>query len=221
MPPTDPFGDSRLNSPLFPDPTRMVAAREARPGEPLRHVHWKASARHGSLYVKVLESSALVGLSFFLDLRTGTTLWEGVDVPQQEFLIEAVAALASEGLRQGRQVGLCANGISHLEPSGDCLRVEAGSGIAYLRHLTRALALLRRYPTINFASLLRREAPRTPWRSTLCLCTRIVDADLRSALEALMARGRPLVLFVPVDAPVRDLPSGVQVRRLRSTLDAA
>ncbi len=221
MPPTDPFGDLRLKSPLFRDPTRIAATREARPGEPLRHMHWKASARHGGLYIKVLESSAMVGLSFFLDLRTGTTLWEGVDVPQQEFLIEAVAALAAEGLRRGRKVSLCANGISHLEARGDCLLVEAGNGIGYLRHLTRALALLRRYPTMSFASLLLREAPRTPWRSTLCLCTRAVDDDLRTALPTLMAHGRPLVLFVPIDAPLRDLPSGVQLRRLRSTLDAA
>lgn len=221
MPPTDPFGDLRLRSPLFPDPTRIATTREARPGEPLRHVHWKASARHGGLYVKVLESSAMVGLSLFLDLRTGAALWEGVDVPQQEFLIEAVAALAAEGLRRGRRVGLCANGISHLEERGDCLRVEAGNGIAYLRHLTRALALLRRYPTMSFASLLLREGPRTPWRSTPCLFTRVVDADLRHALEALRDRGRPPILFVPIDALVRDLPGGVQVRRLRSTLHAA
>ncbi len=209
VPASDPFGDLPLRSRLFPDPSRIVGARQAAPGEPLRHLHWKASAGQGALYVKVLESSAAAGLSFFLDLRTGDRLWAGVDIEQQEFLIEAVAALAAEGLRRGRRVSLCANGISHLEPHGDCLRVGAGNGPAHIRTITRALGLLRRYPTIDFAPLLIREASRTSWRTTLCLFTHVVDEALVLALRPLTARGRPAVVFVTDATGAPALPPGV------------
>jgi uncharacterized protein (DUF58 family) len=214
VPPTDPFGDLRLKSRLFPDPTRVVATRPAYAGEALRHVHWRATARQGTLHVKVLESSAAAGLSLFLDLRTSSGLWEGVDVDKQEFLIEAAASVAAEALGRGRRVGLYANGISHLEPLGDCLRVEPGNGPSYLRAITRGLALLRRYPTVDFCQLLRREGARTSWRTTLGVFTHLMDEDLRMTLRALAGQGRAVVLFLPQSVAAVDLPPGVVVRSL-------
>jgi uncharacterized protein (DUF58 family) len=191
-----------------------MATRPAYAGEALRHVHWKATARQGTLHVKVLESSAAAGLSLFLDLRTGNGLWEGIDVDKQEFLIEAAASVAAEALGRGRRVGLCANGISHLESLGDCLRVEPGNGPGYLRAITRGLALLRRYPTVDFCQLLRREGARTSWRTTLGVFTRVVNQDLRMTLRVLAEQSRQVVLFLPQSVAAADLPPGVVVRLL-------
>ncbi|HYU18353.1 MAG TPA: DUF58 domain-containing protein, partial [Chloroflexota bacterium] len=50
-----PQGDRALRTVLLDDPLRPIGVRDYRPGDPLRRVHWKASARRQQLQIKVLE----------------------------------------------------------------------------------------------------------------------------------------------------------------------
>ena len=46
-------------------------ARDYRPGDPIKTVHWVASARHGHLMVKELEAAAAPPITVSVDLRVG------------------------------------------------------------------------------------------------------------------------------------------------------
>jgi uncharacterized protein (DUF58 family) len=47
-----PIGDVRMTHKLFEDPTRIAGVREYQYGDPLSRVHWKATARTGSLHCR-------------------------------------------------------------------------------------------------------------------------------------------------------------------------
>ena len=48
-----PIGETTAERRIFEDPTRVIGVRDYSPGDSRRRIHWKASARHQNLQVKV------------------------------------------------------------------------------------------------------------------------------------------------------------------------
>jgi uncharacterized protein (DUF58 family) len=70
IPPDHPFGDNRVPYHLLTDPVRVIGVRQYAPDDPIRHIHWKASARLGDLQVKVFEPTVSAQFGIFLCLDT-------------------------------------------------------------------------------------------------------------------------------------------------------
>jgi uncharacterized protein (DUF58 family) len=98
---------------LVEDPMLVAGSREYRPGDPLRRVHWKATARTGDLQVRVLDPSTTANLLIVLNLNTYQHIWQGVDLERVEATIDAAASLAVWALDRGYATGIRANGTSH------------------------------------------------------------------------------------------------------------
>ena len=95
--------------------------REYRPGDPLRHVHWKSSAKHDDFLVTEFDAGD----------RTETLLIAAEATPGcADAMATAVATVALAALRAGLAVGLRVPGAT----------LAPGSGEAHARNLLRALA---------------------------------------------------------------------------------
>lgn len=57
--------------------TQVIGTREYRPGDPLRHVHWRSTARLGSLVVKEFSDDEQATLTVVLDLAADGNIGEG------------------------------------------------------------------------------------------------------------------------------------------------
>ena len=105
---------------LFEDPSRFYGIRQYRPGDSLRRVHWRATARSGEIQVKVFEPSVLDGALLAVDMdqdaypRLNEESWGGVD-PNEELAITAAASIGKYVLEGGQSVGLLANGADAAE----------------------------------------------------------------------------------------------------------
>lgn len=82
------------------------SARPYRWGDPIKNVHWRTSARLGSLYTRELEQSEGEE-SIILVLDNRPEHWE---VERFEQAVEAVAALFFYGKRRGMDIAVCAGG---------------------------------------------------------------------------------------------------------------
>ncbi len=76
-----------------------LGTRAYRPGDPLRHVHWRSSARRGELVVKEFEDEREAGLAIVLD--TSRSLGTGRD-STLEYSIKLAASLARYAYALGR-----------------------------------------------------------------------------------------------------------------------
>ena len=65
LPSLSPLGETKAERRIFPDSTRPIGVRDYNPGDSLRHVHWKASARHQHLQVKVFEPTTTLKVILF------------------------------------------------------------------------------------------------------------------------------------------------------------
>jgi uncharacterized protein (DUF58 family) len=106
------FGDIRLKKHLFQDPVLTAGAREYVPGDSLKRIHWKSTARLGRLQTRLYEPTTTVDISLFLDVRTlKAPLWGSI-FQLQELGIITVASLAQHALEEGFRVGLYVNQIT-------------------------------------------------------------------------------------------------------------
>jgi uncharacterized protein DUF58 len=92
------------------DPLRVAGIRPYQPGDEQRRIHWKATARLGSLQSKILETSTRHTVLIFLDIRTFAQVSKGYLPDLVELVISAAASVANWGLEQGYAVGLVSNG---------------------------------------------------------------------------------------------------------------
>jgi|SRR5579884_518527 len=211
FPPRRPFGELRVARHLLTDPTRTVGVRDYRPEDPFRAIHWKATARQGTLQVRVHEPTTALQLGVFVNLDTFEHYWEGLDVNATEIAIAVGASIAAWADANRYAVGVYANGI--VAGSDQPLRVPPGRDPAQLAHILEGLAKLTPFSTVNFARILRAEAPRFPWGSTFAVVTPLLPEALTAVVADLLAAGHRVV-FVPLaDCAAPDL-RGLIVRRV-------
>lgn len=114
-----PLGELRMTHRLYEDPTRIAGVREYQPGDPLSRVHWKATARAGTLHCKIYEPSTIIGATILLDLHESGYPNRSEPV-RSEFAVTAAASLAFALFQMGEQFGL----ITNARDAADRLRQE-------------------------------------------------------------------------------------------------
>ena len=106
---SSPLGDHALSDSLFDDPLKVVGIRDYQRGDDPRRLHWKATARAGTLQSKIYEQKSLRRLVLLLDTENYSKAWFGSDRDIQEFSITVAASLAVWALDEGYTVGLLTN----------------------------------------------------------------------------------------------------------------
>ena len=164
--PGDPLsltGERRAHQGLVHDPALFGGVRPFQPGDPLRRIHWRATARIGRPVSRRYEPARNRQVLIALDVQTiDGPFWEmSWDDDAFEGLCVTAASIARHLLAEGAAVGLAAAGFSGTAQRIAYLAPQAATG-----QLTRCTDLLARIGPVSsgpYASLLtwlpRRLAP--------------------------------------------------------------
>jgi uncharacterized repeat protein (TIGR01451 family) len=114
-----PIGEVRLTHRLYEDPTRISGVRAYQAGDPLNRVHWRATARTGTLHSKVYEPSTLAGATILLDFHQAGYRRQG-EPERSDLAVTTAVSLAHAVYTLGQQVGLVTNG----RDAADRIRLE-------------------------------------------------------------------------------------------------
>jgi uncharacterized protein (DUF58 family) len=181
-------GDGR---PRANAPDRAVSAasvREYIPGDNLRWVHWRTSARRDSLYVHLFDGTPAGDWWILLDLDQRVQAGAEEDSTEEHGVILA-ASLADRGLRSRQAVGLVAHGQ-------DLLWLPPQRGDAQRWEILRELAQVSP-GTCSLADLLARTGAAVGQHASLVVITPATDRDWIVALMPLLERGiAPTILLL-------------------------
>lgn len=103
--------DRCVNRWIVDDPFMVSGAREYCPGDPLKHIHWPATARAGRLMVKKNEFTSQRSLTLLLNMQS--QLYEYADTINKEIAelgIKTAATLLDRALKEGTPVRFGSNG---------------------------------------------------------------------------------------------------------------
>ncbi len=164
--------------------TEMFGVREYRPGDPLRRIHWRSSARHGELIVREFEPPGVQTLGIFCDPSPPTQ-----DAADQ--IARIAASEAWDCLRAGGRAVLWAPGAEPSAPNES-------------RSLWALLEWLARYPYAADALL-----PQPPPVSDAIAVIATANRDIDDASEGVRQRGGSVRAWVVGDAEI-DLDVPVQ-----------
>ena len=186
-----PGGYSGEGHPIPDAPERTVDAssvREYVPGDSIRLMHWKTTARHAKPYVRLFDGTPASDWWILLDLQAESQVGIGNDSTEEHGIILA-ASLADRGLRAHRGVGLVVNGstLDWLPPrSGGSQRWE----------ILRRLALASAGKT-SLGEVLEHIRPNLGRNASLLIITPTVYTDWLIALPHLKSSGiRPTVFLL-------------------------
>ncbi len=166
--------EAAVTAPRAGSGTEIFGVREYRPGDALRRIHWRSTARRGELIVREFEPPGVQNLGIFLDPQPPT-----IDAADQ--LARLAASEAWDCLRAGGRVTLWAPGCEPTRPD------EA-------RNLLALLEWLARYP--NPAD----EDEPAPLVGDAIAVTATSDARLLEATEDVRAHGGSVRAWVVGDA---------------------
>ncbi len=207
IPTSKPMGETVVKRRLVEDATRLAGVREYRTGDPMRRIHWRATARTGALHSRVYEYSTLIGANIILDF--GREAW-GEDRSRAELAVTAAASVASHIADRRQQVGFVSNGgdASDIMPreigrlsaptrpriyqmlaeseQTDRLtpvRIPVRRGEHNLHLIMRSLARLRMSDALSLGELIREEYETWPREATALV---IVPGLTRETLPQLV-----------------------------------
>ena len=186
-------GDGRLLPGTMERTVSAACVRDYLPGDSLRWIHWRTSARRDSLFVHLLDGTPTGDWWIFLDMDRSVQAGQGKDSTSEHAVILA-ASLADRGLRSKRAVGLVTSGekLVWLPP-------QEGEGQRW--RILRALALAGP-GSQPLSGLLSRARPISRQRASLIIITPAVSAGewIESLVPLVRLGVVPTVLLLDPDS---------------------
>ncbi|MDE3113310.1 MAG: DUF58 domain-containing protein [Chloroflexota bacterium] len=203
-----PVAESPARRGLVPDPLRFRGVREYRGGDPVKEIHWKASARLRSLQTKVYEAATSLDTIFLVNVASYEQYWVQADPEGGELVIAASAELIRLAAEAGRQVGLITNGLDDLTHQRPRSAISRGP-----RALARCLDILARlgpYAGAAPDTVFLKERGRIAAGATCVCVTPGLWPHLASALVVLRRSGHRVLVLT------KDRPDAGVLARLRA-----
>lgn len=217
-----PIGEIRMRENIMDDPTRLRGIRQWQPGDPMRSVHWAATARTGTLHSKIYEPSSIVGATLILDLHTSSNP-ENHEPVRCDLAVTAAASIANSLHDANEPVGLATNG----RDAADRIRLEGWvgdhrvrgeaqasasmssenerlrpvimtpeRGPTHFKQMVRTLARLERSDGLTLAELLVECESQLSADTTLLVILQQCTAESMGAILDLKRRGRAVAAII-------------------------
>jgi uncharacterized protein (DUF58 family) len=187
-------GEQRTHVGLTEDPSRFAGVREYAPGDPLRRIHTRASARLGRPVVKRFEPSRDRQVLLALDVQTtGGPGWElPADDEEVESLFVVAASICRSLALERTAFGLAAAGYHGAESRFAHLPVSEAPG--QLERVFDLLARLSDHPSAPFERLLGVIARSVQAGTTVVVVTARDPAPFIAWLRRIEHRGCRVVV---------------------------
>ena len=202
LPSKSPFGTISSQQRIFEDPARVSGVRDYRAGDSLRRVHWKASARQGSLLVKKYQPAISLQTVILLNLnRSEYSTRRSFDAAERAVVV--AASIANHLVNQRQAVGLVTNGCQMMASGGaddggksTPTPLPPKPGRLHLMKVLEVLARVQSEETGPSPAWIQQASLPVSWGDTLVAITPVGDEPTCQALHQLCRRGLNVVLVV-------------------------
>jgi uncharacterized protein (DUF58 family) len=186
------------------DSEEFMSLREYRPGDPVRNIDWRGSAKRDRWLVKEFQDEYFVRRALVLD-----TFCPPARAGDFEAAVAVAASLAMRGPERDALLDLM-----FVEREAHCF--TAGRGLSHAAGLLEILAAVRPSPRADFSALAQNVLQRAAMLSSVTCVLLDLDEARRRFCAALAARGLSVAELLVREAPPEALPkAGIFLRHIR------
>ena len=192
------IGEAMVERQLLRDPFLVNNIRPYQPGDPVRDIHWPATARTGDLHVRVHDFSAQTRLMVVINAQMKNTQWANLMEYEQGVIereISMAATLCVHALRSGLIAGFCTN-MRYDDRDESTVILPAG-GEAREEELLTAFAHLQIVRTLHFNTFL--ESLFSLSGLDFVVLSPYDCPEIQERLEGLRQRGNTVKFFLVED----------------------
>ncbi len=216
-----PVGEVRVTYRLMEDPTLVSGIRKYQNGDPMRAIHWRATARTGTLQCKQYQPTSVAGATLVLDLHRASNPDHHEPI-RSDLAVTAAASIAHTLMQMQQQFGLASNGRDAADrmaeeklrefESRDSARREAamrqrsdrlrpivvptGRGAEHFIQIHKTLARIERTDGLTLPELLIELQGRLSRDATVLVIVQEVDEAAALALGMLKRQGYSVAAIV-------------------------
>ncbi len=217
-----PIGEVTIAYRLFEDPTLISGIREYQNGDPMRSIHWRATARTGQLQSKQYQPTTVAGATIVLDLHVRSNPDHHEPV-RSDLAVTAAASICHTLMQMQQQFGIVTNGrdaadrfaeVAHLQEFSDLkearrmvsmrskserlrpIILPAERGPEHFVHIHKTLARLERTDGMTLPELLFESQSRMTRNATVIVILQEVDETAAMALGLLRRQGYSVAAIV-------------------------
>ena len=198
------LGETVSRRQLLTDPFMVRGIREYLPGDPVRDIHWPATARMGTAQVRVFDHTARMKLLVILNVQRKDTQWGDFLMEYEEGEIEygisVAATMCVNALRNGLSAGFATN-MPFGEEKESVVMLPAG-GAAREEELLAAFARLSVVRTLAFPLFLDTLTDVTDMDVLVLSC--YDSPDVQAGLDKLRRQGNQVTLHLLERMPTTD-----------------
>ena len=181
MPRGESPGTARASHRALEVTTDASSVRPYVAGDALNRIHWRSTARRDDFFVKQFDLQPSGDVWIVLDMEEEAQLGQGEE-SSEEYGVILAASVSYRMLREGRAVGLVANGA-------DSTVINPAKGQNQLWDILRALATVSAKGKDSLPKVLEQASPMIGRGMTVMVVTPSVDTDWVASVLGLMRRG--------------------------------
>lgn len=189
------LGEMVTKSRTLSDPFLVRGIRPYQPGDPVKDIHWQATARSEDVLVRIHDNTICTRLLVVFNVQSHDAQWDNYvrpeDVPQVENTIRLAASMCLHALRNGLAAGFATNMPQTLR--GESTRVLPTDGLVSEEALLESFAGLQVHCSEKFVTLLQ-SLEQYSGLDILVIST--YDSEsIRERIAALEARGNQVTFY--------------------------
>ena len=192
------MGEAMVQRQLLRDPFLVNNIRTYQPGDPVRDIHWPATARTGELHVRIHDFSAQTRLMVVINAQIKHNQWANLMDYEQDVIeheISIAATLCTQALKNGLTAGFCTN--MRYDDCEESTVIMPAGGEAREEELLTAFAHLQIVRTLHFNTFLESLSSLSGLDFVVLSC--YDHPDIQTRLEALRQRGNTVKFFLVED----------------------
>lgn len=190
------LGEIASRRQLLTDPFLVRGIRAYQIGDPVRDIHWPATARMGEAQVRLFDHTARMKLMVLLNVQRKDAQWGDhlmdYEEGEIEYGISVAATMCVRSLRSGLAAGFAANMPLGEEKTSTILLPKGGA--AREEELLTAFARLTVVRTLSFPVFLETLTDLTDMDVVLLSCYN--SEDIQAGLDRLRRQGNQVTLHI-------------------------
>lgn len=183
---------------IIDDPLLISGVRDYTLGDPMKSIHWNATARTGNLQVRKNLYTADLAAIVVLNVKTKHQFVEGADAALLERLIEVAAAAVVQMDKNKVPVGLAVN--CPLTSDIGAVMIQPGLGNAQYHRVFCALAQVGSYVSQAPEALMGYLSRNSHHNERLILVTAILSPEILESVRQAVLKGHDVEVITLAEA---------------------